>query len=408
MTETLSRPGERIVATQAPTAEETAQIVERIHAIGPLLRENAVLADRNRVLPQASVEALEAAGALRIACLKRYGGHEGGASMLLEVARTVGYYDPAAAWCTVISNGSVMLANRYDDVLLDEVFADGPVRMASIFASPQGTAVPDGDGWRVSGKWPFASNSSHSEWAIGILFIHDGGSAEPRIGFAMMRRGEYEVHDTWYTIGMRGSGSNTMVTQDLWLAKNRIITFEQLMGQGFEKDPTATFGRRLTPHLTMSTTIQAPSLGAAAAALDHTTEMSHQRGITYTHYKRQRDSGAFVQNLGATSAKIDGARLMLERSAAGIDAAAAGTEPLPLPERARHRGGIGHAGHELVDAVNELCWLHGTAAFAEDSLLGRMWRDINTGTRHASITAPMGYELHGNALTETAFISTKL
>jgi len=81
---------------------------------------------------------------------------------------------------------------------------------------------------------------------------------------------------------------------------------------------------------------------------------------------------------------------------------------MPLAERARHRAGIGHAGHELVDAVNDLCWLHGTAAFAESSLLGRMWRDINTGTRHASITAPMGYELHGNGVTGTEYISTKL
>ncbi|MCH4272252.1 acyl-CoA dehydrogenase family protein [Kerstersia gyiorum] len=404
----LARP-ERLVQTQAPAAEETAAIVERIHRIGNLLRDNAPIADRNRVLPGESVDALEEAGAWRISALKRYGGYEGGAAMLLEVARTVGYYDPAAAWCVVISNGSVMLANRYNDELLDEVFANGPIRAASIFAQPQGTATPDGDGWRISGKWPFASNSSHSEWAIGILFIQDeNAGAEPRIGFAMMQRSEYEVQDTWYTIGMRGSGSNTMVAENLWLPRNRVITFEALMGTGPECDPKATFGRRLTPHLTMSTTIQAPSLGAAQAALDYTTGISHKRGITYTHYRKQTDSGAFVHNLGAASIRIDGARLLLERAAAHIDAAAVGVEPMPLVERARHRAGIGHAGHELVEAANELCWLHGTASFAENSLLGRMWRDINTGTRHASISAPMGYELHGNGITSTPYISNKL
>jgi alkylation response protein AidB-like acyl-CoA dehydrogenase len=328
--------------------------------------------------------------------------------MLLEAARTVGLYCPAAAWVTVISNGSVMLANRYDDALLDDIFADGPVRMASIFASPQGTAVPEGEGWRVSGEWPFASNSMHSEWAIGILTVSDPDEDAPRIGFALIRRGEYWVKDTWYTIGMRGSGSNTMVAEDLWIPRNRIITFEQLMGKGIESDASVTFGRRLSPHLTMSTTIQAPALGAAYAALEYVTELSHKRGITYTNYKRQIDSGAFVQGLGAASMKVDSARLLLERSAAAIDHAATGTTPLPLTDRARHRGGIGHAGHELVEAVNDLCWLHGTAAFAENSLLGRMWRDINTGTRHASIAAPMGYELQGNALTGTDFISAKL
>lgn len=400
---------DRIQVDRPPSQEETARLVEQIHRIGPVLREHATIADRNRVLPAESVEALEAADVWRISTLKRYGGYEGGASMLLEVARTVGYYDPAAAWCVVISNGSVMLANRFGDELLDEVFADGPVKAASIFAQPQGTAIPDGDGWRITGKWPFASNSSHSDWALGILFIKDDASApSQQIGFVLMRRDEYEVQDTWFTIGMRGSGSNTMTTENLWVPKNRVITFEQLMGNGPEQDQRATFGRRLTPHLTMSTTIQAPSLGAAYAALDYTTDLGSKRPVTYTHYKKQVDSGAFVQNLGAASMKIDGARLLLERAAAEIDAAASGTTPMPLERRARHRGGIGHAGHVLVDAVNDLCWLHGTAAFAENSLLGRMWRDINTGTRHASIAAPMGYELHGNGMTGTPYISTKL
>jgi 3-hydroxy-9,10-secoandrosta-1,3,5(10)-triene-9,17-dione monooxygenase len=399
----------RLTVSSAPTHEETTKLIDRIHQIGPLLRQQAVFADRNRVLSQEVVDALEGADAWRISTLQRYGGYEGGASMLLAVASTIGYYDPAAAWCVVISNGSVMLANRFCDELLDEIFAQGPIKAASIFAQPQGSATPDGDGWRITGRWPFASNSSHSDWALGILFIKNDEAVEPnQVGFVLMRRDEFEIQDTWFTIGMRGSGSNTMIADNLWVPKNRVITFEQLMGHGPEQDPDSTFGRRLTPHLTMSTTIQSASLGAAYAALDYTKELSSKRSITYTHYRKQTDSGAFVQNLGAASIKIDAARLLLERAAAEIDAAAAGSFPLPLEQRARHRAGIGHAGHELVDAVNDLCWLHGTAAFAESSLLGRMWRDINTGTRHASITAPMGYELHGNGMTGTDFISTKL
>lgn len=408
MSTTITAEKNRIVVSGAPSHEETAGIVERIHKIGPLLREQAVIADRNRMLPQASVEALESTGAWDISTLKRYGGYEGGAAMLLEVAKTAAYYDPSAAWCIVISNGSVMLANRFGDDALDEVFANGPIKSASIFAQPQGTATPDGEGWRVTGKWPFASNSNNADWALGILYIKENETDEPKVGFALMRRDEFDIEDTWYTIGMRGTGSNTMITENLWLPKNRVRTFDELMGNGPEKDPNATFGRRITPHLTMSTTIQSVAVGAAYAALDYTNELSNKRGITYTHYTKQSDSGAFVQNLGATSIKIDSANLLLTRSAAEIDATAAGVVPMPIPLRARHRAGIGHAGHEVVDAVNELCWLHGTAAFAENSFLGRMWRDINTGTRHASITAPMGYELHGNALTGTDYISTKL
>ena len=121
---TLVAERERVTVTQAPSRQETEEIVGRIHEIGPLLRELAPQADRNRMLSDEAVQALESTGAWRISALKRYGGYEGGADMLLQCASAVGYYDPAAAWCVVISNGSVMLANRFSDAMLDEVFAE--------------------------------------------------------------------------------------------------------------------------------------------------------------------------------------------------------------------------------------------------------------------------------------------
>lgn len=81
---------QRLVVSKAPAKEITERLVQQVHEIGPLLREQAVVADRNRLLPQASVEALEAADVWRLSTLQRYGGYEGGAQMLLEVARTIG------------------------------------------------------------------------------------------------------------------------------------------------------------------------------------------------------------------------------------------------------------------------------------------------------------------------------
>ncbi|MCS5478246.1 hypothetical protein NYP18_01085 [Corynebacterium sp. YIM 101645] len=413
MIKTMENTANPLRQSRPPAQEVTDAIIDKVHEIGPLLQKNAVIADQNRVQTDETIEALRSIGALSLTTMKKYGGYEGGASMVLDVCRTISYYDPAAAWCAVISNGSVMLANRLPYTLLDEVFADGAVPMASIFASPQGVAKRDGEGWLIEGSWPFSSNVTHSEWALGILYLHDDSDPSynpdnPPLGFVMMKRGEYQVEDTWYTIGMRGTGSNTMQTKDLWVEDHRVITFERLMGQGFETQAEETFARRLTPHLTMSTTIQSASVGASYAALDYVADRAGKRGITYTNYRKASDSGAFVQNLGHAGAAIDSALLMLKESARRIDEAASGDHPMPLNERARHRGAIGNAGRVMVDAVNELCWLHGTASFGESSLLGRMWRDVNTGTRHASITAPMGHELHGNVLTDTPFISTKL
>lgn len=394
-----------------PGSPETAALLERIHAIGPMLRENSLRGDEDRRLPEESAAALREIGAWRISTMARYGGFEAGARMLFEAARTIGYYCPSAGWSTVISNGSVMLANRFDDSALDRVF--GPARgetvgMASVFASPQGTARPDGDGWRISGRWPFASNIHHSEWAIGILRVEDAVLSPSGIAFALLHREDYRIEDTWRTLGMRGTGSDTFVVEDRFVPADQLITFEQMMGTGFESDPEASFARRLTPHLTMATTIAGPSVGGTQAALDFVRSQAARRPVTFSSYAHQEDSGAFVHGIGQASAKIDTAVLLLQRTADAIDAAARGTEPMPLHVRARGRGGLGHSVHSVVDAMTDLIWLHGTASFAEQSPLGKLWRDVNTGARHATISAPVNYELHGDGLLGIDYISTKL
>lgn len=387
----------------------TAAMVERIHDIGPMLRENSLRADVDRRLPRETVDALRDSGAWQISTAPGYGGAGAGARMLFEVARTIGYYCPSAGWSTVISNGSVMLANRYLDSARDRVFGGGDtVGMASVFASPQGVAEPDGDGFRVSGRWPFASNIHHSDWAIGILRMEGPAAGPSGIGFALMRREQYTIEDTWHTLGMRGTGSDTMVAENIRIPADQLITFERMMGTELESDPMADFSRRITPHLTMATTIAAPSVGATQAALDVVRAQASRRPVTFTTYAHQEDSGAFVHGIGAASAKIDTAVLQLQRTADLIDAAAAGTVPMPRALRARGRGGLGHAVHSIVDAMTDLVWLHGTATFAEQSPLGKLWRDVNTGARHATISAPVNYELHGDGLLGIDYISTKL
>lgn len=406
--ETSHRTAPPAQVTSAPSAEQVEELVGRIHEIGGLLKENATVSDKQRDIPDSTFEALDEAGALKISALKRYGGYEGGARMLLEAARTIGLYDPAAAWVTVISNGSVMLTNRYSEPVVEQVFGEGPVPMASIFNSPMGKARWEDGGWRLSGDWPFASNCLRSQWAVGLLNVEADRHGDSWMGFALMKRSEFSIKDTWYTIGMRGTGSNTMVAEDIWIEEERLVPFEQLIGSAQESDPEATFGVRITPHLTMSTTIQAPNVAAAQAALDYVAGRANSKGITGTPYSPATQSSAFVQTLGSASQRIEGAQLLLQRAADAVDAAAAGTEPMPLQVRARHRGGIAHAGHEVVEAVNDLCWLNGASTFADFSPLGRLWRDVNTGTRHASIIPSMGYELHGDGLSGAEYITTKL
>lgn len=374
----------------------TDDLVARIHGIGPLLRENAPLADRERRVPEASIEALASINAFGINTLRRYGGFEGGARMLLEAARAIGCYCPNAAWITVISNVSSMLSLRFPETVRDKIFVEGvPVRMSSVIVTPGSSAVREGDGYCVSGEWPYASNIFHAEWAIGVVTITEAEGAEPETGYAVLRKDQYTIRDTWHTIGMRGTGSNTFVAKEQWVPADQVVRAGALLGPGPEASEETSFLQRLTPVSMFPTVIISGPLGAAQAALDLTVAAAAKRPVTYSKYQPQNTSGAFVQAIGAIRAKIDTAELFLQRATETIDAAARGTEPLPQAARARIRNDIGHATHSLAEALNDIAWLHGAATFADINPLGRLWRDVQTGVRHAMAASPLGYEIGG-------------
>lgn len=376
--------------------EATEKLLARVREIGPVLREHAVECDRERRLPAASLAALEGIGVFGINSLAANGGQEGGARMLLDVASEIGRHCTSAAWLTVISSVSAQLGLRFPDSIRSRVYQAGkPTRMASVIVTPGSTALREGDGYRVSGEWPFGSNILNSEWAIGVVHVKESADAAPELGYVLLHKDQYTIKDTWYTIGMRGTGSNNFVARDQWVPADQVARADVILGPGFEVSGASHFLQRLTPVSMFPTVIIAGPLGAAKAALDFVAETSRKRPVTYSKYQPQNTSGAFVQAIGAARAKIDTAEMSLQRAADMIDAAAQGTTPLSMADRAHIRNFDAHATQNLADAVNDLAWLHGTATFAEASPLGRLWRDVNTGVRHAIAASPLCYEIGG-------------
>ncbi|WP_349357649.1 hypothetical protein [Stappia sp.] len=376
--------------------DATERMIARVHAIGPTLRDNAARADKERRVPADSIAALETTGVFGINTLAVNGGAEGGARMLLDVTSTIGQYCPNSAWISVISSVSSLLPLRFPESARARIFAGRqPVKMASVIVAMGSKVVREGDGYRVNGEWPFGSNILNAEWAIGATALDEGDGSAPRPGFVLLHKDQYTIKDTWYTIGMRGTGSNNFVAENQWVPADQVVDADTVLGPALEAREDAHFLQRLTPVSMFPTVIISGPLGGAKAALDMVGEISAKRPITYSRYHPQSTSGAFVQGIGAAKAKIDTAEMCLQRAADMIDTAAAGSTPMTVAERASVRNCCAHATRNLADAMNDLAWLHGTALFAEANPLGRLWRDVNTGVRHAIAASPLCYEIGG-------------
>ncbi|HZA09362.1 acyl-CoA dehydrogenase family protein [Mycobacterium sp.] len=139
-------------------------------------------------------------------------------------------------------------------------------------------------------------------------------------------------------------------------------------------------------------------LGLGRAALDYTIAQAPLKPMHHTFFARQSDSVAVQVQTAEAALKLQTARLHTHRVADDLDAAAINAGTLAYAERAQIRAQMGYAVQQVLEAIQILLNVHGAAGFAETSPLQQIWRDANTGGRHAGLNAAVGYEVFGKVL----------
>jgi 3-hydroxy-9,10-secoandrosta-1,3,5(10)-triene-9,17-dione monooxygenase len=199
--------------TQSATKEE---IMDRVRAMAPHFAERAAAAEDARRIPQESVNEMLDAGFARILVPKSVGGYGLGFDTWFEVTRELCKADASHGWCASLIIHHNHLIAQYPLAAQQALWADGlDVPVAASFA-PATVAVPVEGGYRVSGKGsPFASGVDHCTWVMLGGMAQDGGAPEWK--FFLVAPGDYTIRDTWFTAGMRGTGSKTIVTDNAFV-----------------------------------------------------------------------------------------------------------------------------------------------------------------------------------------------
>jgi alkylation response protein AidB-like acyl-CoA dehydrogenase len=204
------------------------------------------------------------------------------------------------------------------------------------------------------------------------------------------------VEDTWHTVGMRGTGSNTYVCENVFVPTHRLVSMNSA-NEDTRPLPSdeATYRLPFAPLATVQ--ILAPLLGAGRAAMEQVIEKAPLKPVSQTHFARQRDSTAVRIQIANAALKIRTAQLLAYDCADRLDAAVHG-EPLDYPTRARLKAQAGRAAEQVLEAIQLLVSIHGAGSFAEANRLQQIWRDANTAARHASLNPLVGCETYGEAL----------
>jgi alkylation response protein AidB-like acyl-CoA dehydrogenase len=386
------------VIAEVDVAPSGDGLLDRITEIGPVLRANTAAAETARRLPDESLAALTAAGAFRVAVPRRHGGYGMSVRETMEVLEAVGQFCGASAWIVMIINTSNWMASHVPPVGQDEMFASGANIMVAGSMVPTGEARRVEGGYVVSGRWPWASGSWHANWMqLGMMVDSgDGTDPIPAVGYAPAH--EVSIEETWFVAGLKGTGSNTLVADEIFIPKHRTYPIRRVLDQEYVAEyPDESASRAaFAPLLTLG--LGGFQLGLGRAALELVIDKAPSRALTGTTYTRQMDSTGFQIQVARAAQLIETARLHVFRAADAIDALAAKGVRMPYVERARVRSDNAYSIGAIVKAVDLLLSAHGASSFADVNPLQRIWRDCGTGARHAAADPMVNDEIYGKAL----------
>ncbi|MER7227414.1 hydrolase [Streptomyces rubradiris] len=255
-----------------------------------------------------------------------------------------------------------------------QVWQDGPDVLVVGGVSPVGRAHAEQDGWRLSGTWPYISAVAYSDWALVCGVAKSGSQYEPRL-FALPRA-DYAVKRSWSDVGMRATGSDTLIAEDVFVPAELSFPLGSLLEGAAE--PSAP-GSHQVPLTTVNGLFFAlPVLGAAEGALGLWSSYAAQKIRSWSPKQPGPARGFYEETLARASGTIDTARFLLERAARVADRGALAT---PL-ERARNQRDCALAADLLVTTVNQLFRASGTSGHSVHHPLQRLWRDANSAVGH--------------------------
>ena len=374
------------------------ELLERRGEAQPVLERNASRTETEMRIAQENIDVLEAAGAFRVSIPARFDGYQMGVRETLEISAKVAEGCGSTAWVLAVVNGCNWLASLLSDRSQQEIFGANPGAKVVGALNPTSEVAKVDGGFLISGRWPWASGSLHADWAMVGMSVVDESGAEIDHAGAFLPMAELSIEETWFVAGMRGTGSNTIVADEVFVPQHRLLSISQAIEGNYptEHRDESVYRSAFAPFLSVS--LVAPVLGLGRAALNFVIEKADRRAITSTKYERQVDSTGFQLQIARAATLLDTAFLHAFRVADEIDSAAAREEYLPYVRRARARADAGYAVSRVCEAIDILLSAHGASSFAEVSPLQRIWRDANTAARQANLNRTVCEEIYGKAL----------
>jgi 3-hydroxy-9,10-secoandrosta-1,3,5(10)-triene-9,17-dione monooxygenase len=363
--------------TNIPTA---AELVARAKTLAPKLRERAVKAERDRNIPKESVEEYIGAGLIHTLQPKRWGGYEHDHEVMFDIAVELGKSTcGSSAWCLNYLGDHAAILAHFPEEAQHDVWSRDAAACIATSAAPTGKVTVAPGGYKLDGRWSWCSGLRHSQWImIGGLIFREGED-HPDMRLFLVPVSEVKQDDTWYCAGLRASGSNTSVLDDVFVPEHRTVSFATLRDACSPGSKLNTNPIYRTPFIAVHTyALLAPALGLARGAYADFTEWTRKRVLTYTQLAIAQHVPVQIK-LAEIAAQIDSAELLARRALATARADYSG---MSMETRTLLRRDWTYAMKVLRDATDALVKISGSSGLMEDNPAQRCWRDVHAISSH--------------------------
>lgn len=362
---------------------------DAVHRAAKIAGRDGSLLEERRRLTDDVARALLDAGFARHFVPRRFGGSAGTFTQLFTAAAALGETCASTAWCATLFAAHGRLASYLPQEGQQELWGASPdTPVAAAIMPPSGTATAVPGGWRLTGRWRFASGVDHADWVL--LASWTPGHEGPEHRLFAVPVGEVAIQDTWNTLGMRGTGSNAVEADGVLIPGHRTCTLADLL----RPLPGAARCHTVPYAMVGALMFAMPVLGAARGALAAWTDAMADGRRTAGGRTPASDRQLALTRSGA---EIRAAGQLLEQAAARADHAP--VTPLLVAEGQRDAAVAVELCTEAVDRLMRVSGAHGQVT---GDPLQRHWRDIRSAATHATLRLDAAATAYANAVLAPA------
>ena len=358
------------------------ELLRRASQLVPLLKERAARTEELRRIPDDTVQDLLSSKLHLIGVPQLFGGLDVNYGLMLEVGALLGTGCASTSWCYSIWSAHSWLVGYWPLEAQEEVFGNSPdILTSSSLNAGKSAMEKTTSGFRLSGRWEFSSGCDAAQWVMVGTDVPEG-----RV-WVLVPRSDYEIVDTWFVSGLKGTGSKDIVIKDVFVPQHRILDRDRGGDEernGWEIHQQDRY--RLPLLVLLGWDLVAPMIGIAQGMIEEFTA-----GLTGTSGPgRTADSDAVQLRLSQASGELDAARaLMRSDLRETFEKAQKGETPTTL-ERSRFRRDKAFIAQLCLSSVNRLFEFSGGHGIFDSESLQRYHRDIQAAVRRDGFIMEIG------------------